>query len=258
MKKYIIILLLSITTISTQAQTNWISLAMGALKIGKALSITDEEFAALVKESVVAMDNENSVCDESDPYTKRLRRITEGLTDADGIALNFKVYRTNNINAFACPDGSVRVYSALMDLLNDDELLGVIGHEVGHVALRHSKKAWKDEVLRSGASEAIGTFSSTWASLSSSVLGDIAEAAISAKFSRSQENKADDYGYEFLKKSNKNPWAMGEAFKKMKELEGSGDSQYNVLLKAFASHPDFDKRIERMRKKAQKDGYPCM
>ena len=258
MKKYIIILLLSIATTNIQAQTNWISLALGALKVGQALTVTDEDFAAAVQESVAAMDNENSVCSEEDAYTKRLRRITKGLTDADGIKLNFKVYKTNEMNAFACPDGSVRVYSALMDLLNDDELLGVIGHEVGHVALRHSKKAWKDAMVRNGISDAIGTFSSTWASLSASTLGEIAEAAISAKFSRTQENKADDYGYDFLKKSNKNPWAMGEAFKKMKALEESGNSQYNILLKAFASHPDFDKRIERMRKKAQKDGYPCL
>ena len=36
-----------------------------------------------------------------------------------------------HLNAFACADGSVRVFSSLMDIMTDEELLGVIGHEVG-------------------------------------------------------------------------------------------------------------------------------
>ena len=53
-------------------------------------------------------------------------------SDVDGIPLNFKVYDVIDVNAFACPDGSVRVFSSLMDIMDDDELLGVIGHEIGH------------------------------------------------------------------------------------------------------------------------------
>ena len=178
------------------------------------------------------------------------------MEDADGIALNFEVYLTDQLNAFACPDGSVRIFSALMDLLSDDELLGVIGHEIGHVALRHTKKAWKEELLRSAASDAIGAFSDTWANLSESVIGSISNAAISAKFSKKQEKEADDYGYEFLKKCGKNPWAMALAFKKMKELSQKEEERYSVLLEAFSTHPNFDDRIKRIRKKAVKDGYP--
>ena len=47
--------------------------------------------------------------------------------------LNYKVYEVVDINAFACGDGSIRVFSALMDLMDDDELMAVIGHEIGHV-----------------------------------------------------------------------------------------------------------------------------
>ena len=99
--------------------------------------------AAYVKESVDWMDKNNPVADEKDPYTVRLRKLTKGITEADGIPLNFKVYKVTDVNAFACPDGSVRVFSALMDVMDDDELLGVIGHEIGHVTLHHSKNAFK-------------------------------------------------------------------------------------------------------------------
>ena len=83
--------------------------------------------------------------------------------------------------------------------------------------------------------------SSTWAGLSDSYLGDITSAALSAKHSRWHETQADDYGYEFLKKSGKNPWAMGLAFKKLKAISQQKDhSKYEKLLEAFSSHPDFD------------------
>lgn len=243
---------------SCNAQTNWGRAISGAVKAGQAMTITDEELAIVVRQQIVAMDKQNIVCGENSKYTKRLRLLTKNMKDADGIKLSFKVYQTTDLNAFACPDGSVRVFSALMDILDDNELLGVIGHEIGHVALRHSKKAWRSALLRSAASDAIGAKSSTWATLSDSYLGNITSAALSAKHSRYHETQADDYGYEFLKKSGKNPWAMGLAFKKLKSLSKQRDqSKYSKLLEAFSSHPNFDERIERMRAKAEKDGFKC-
>ena len=253
-KRIIFLLLLSTITTASYGQ-DWLRILSGAVKVGQALTLGDSELAEIVRQSVNSMDRENNVCPESCSHTKRLRRITQGMTDADGIPLNFKVYNTNQLNAFACPDGSVRIFSGLMDILTDEELLGVIGHEIGHVALRHSKKAWKDELLRSATSDAIGAFSDTWAGLSESVIGSISSVAISAQFSKEQERKADDYGYEFLKECGKNPWAIALAFKKMKEFLKKGDEKYDILLRAFSTHPDFEERIERIRKKAVSDGY---
>lgn len=242
--------------VPAQARTNWGRLLKGAMKASAAATITDKDLAEAVREEVRAMDASNKVCDASSPYTKRLKRLTKGMKNANGIKLNFKVYETSDVNAFACPDGSVRVFSALMDILNDNELLGVIGHEIGHVALRHSKKAWRSAMMRSAASDVIGSKSETWATLSDSFVGDLSSLALSAKHSRQHETEADDYGYDFLKKSGKNPWAMGLAFKKLKQLsESKNKSRYELLLNTFSSHPDFDKRIERMRQRAKKDGY---
>ena len=240
------------------AQTDWGRLFSGTIKAGQAMTITDEDLAKIVHKQVVAMDNANNVCGQDSKYSQRLKRLTKGMTNANGIKLNFKVYQTKEYNAFACPDGSVRVFSALMDILDDNELLGVIGHEIGHVALRHSKKAWRSALLRSAASDAIASKSRTWATLSDSSLGSITSSALSAKHSRYHETQADDYGYSFLKKCGKNPWAMGLAFKKLKAISKQRDkSKYSKLLDAFSSHPDFDERIELMKSKAINDGYKC-
>ena len=136
------------------AQFNLGKAVKAAGKAAQALTLTDEQMAAYVKQSVEWMDKNNPVLPEDNEYVKRLRRLTQDVCEADGIPLNFKVYDVIDINAFACPDGSVRVFSSLMDIMTDDELMGVIGHEIGHVMKRHSKNALKQQLLTDAALDA--------------------------------------------------------------------------------------------------------
>ena len=242
-----VVLCYSLACSTATAQSSWWRLVEGAVKVGQAMTVTDEDLAEAVRESVDALDKASKVAKASSSYTKRLRRITKGMEEAEGIPLNFKVYQTKDINAFACPDGSVRVYSTLMDALSDEELLGVIGHEIGHVALRHSKKAWRSALLRSAASDAMGAMSDTWAVLSDSPLGAVTSAALSAKHSRYHETQADEYAYDFLQQCGKKPEAMILALQKLKQLSEKPSSKYTKWLQAFSSHPDFDERIEHLR-----------
>lgn len=129
----------------------------GAAKVVQATTLTDAQMAAYVKEYIDWMDKHNQVCAEDDPYTLRLKKLTQGLTEVEGIPLNFKVYYVIDVNAFACADGSVRVFSSLMDIMSDEELLGVIGHEVGHVAHKDSKKAFRTALLTSALKDGISS-----------------------------------------------------------------------------------------------------
>lgn len=227
--------------------------AIGALaKTAQAMTLSDEQMAAYVKESVDWMDTHNKVPGEDDPYTQRLRRLTEGITDADGIPLNFKVYDVIDVNAFACPDGSVRVFSSLMDIMDDDELMGIIGHEIGHVVKRHSKNQFKNELLTGALKDVVASTSSTAAALTDSQLGALGESLAGAKFSQKQEREADDCGYDFLVAKGRNPWGMVMAFEKFLEMEGGKESSYTA--KMFSSHPDTKARIEAMTKRCVKDG----
>lgn len=258
MKKIILSLSLALVAMlgGQQAQAQFkLGKALDAAKKGvQAATITDEQMAEYVKESVDWMDKNNPVPGEDNPYTQRLRRLTEGLTEADGIPLNFKVYDVIDVNAFACPDGSVRVFSSLMDIMSDDELLGVIGHEIGHVALRHSKKAFKTELLTGALKDGIASAGGTAQALSESVLGDMGQALVGAKYSQKQEKEADDYGYQFLKNHGKNPWGMVMSFEKLLELEGDGSANSSYYQKMFSSHPETQDRIKRLTERAKKDG----
>ena len=122
-------------------------LVQGGQQVLQAAMITDDEIRTYVHQYVSQTDASSQMGASDNNYTQRLRKLTAGLTDIDGVPLNFEVYITNDVNAFACADGSVRVYSGLMDLMNDNEVLGVIGHEIGHVALKHTKKAMQMTLL---------------------------------------------------------------------------------------------------------------
>ena len=211
--------------------------------------------AAYVKEYIDWMDANNPVCEADDPYDIRLRKLTDGLTDADGINLNFKVYRVIDVNAFACADGSIRVFSSLMDIMSDDELLGVIGHEIGHIAHRDSKKGFRTALLTSALKDGVSSQGGKAAQLTDSQLGDLGEALVSATYSQKQERDADDYGYEFLKKAGKNPWAMALSFRRLKQMqEEAGAQKSSKINQLFSTHPDLDTRIQRMEERATAEG----
>lgn len=231
-------------------------LAQGGTKIAQAMTVSNDEIQQYVKSYIAQSDAQNTVCGAKDPYTVRLTKILSGITNVEGIPVNFKVYKTNDINAFACADGSIRVYSGLMDVMTDDEVLGVIGHEMGHVAHEDTKKAFKHALQTSALMDVVASTGSTAAALTDSQFGELAQALAQSKYSKSQENNADDYGYSFLKQHGKNPAAMVKAFQKLKQMEdASGSQATGGLAQLFSTHPDINTRIARMQAKCKADGY---
>lgn len=228
-------------------------LMQSGIYAAQALSLSDDQVRAYVHQYITQLDAQSTVLPESNAYTKRLRKLTAGLDGVNEVPLNFKVYKENEVNAFACADGSVRVYTGIMDAMSDNELLGVIGHEIGHVALNHTRRQMRNAILTSAALEGLASTSATVAALTDSQLGAIGSAILDAKFSRDQESEADDYGYNFLVKAGKNPWAIVMSFEKLQALSGGGQS--GPVSNIFSSHPDTATRIEHITRRCINDGF---
>ncbi len=220
-----------------------------ASDVAKAITLSDEDIARMSRESVEWMDEHNPI--DTCEYDARLRRLTEGITEVDGLALNFKVYYVIDVNAFACGDGSIRVFSSLMDIMDDDELMAIIGHEIGHVVHHDVKDAMKSAYMASAALNAAGAAGGKIGQLSDSQLGDLAAALLDAQFSQKQEYAADEYGFEFCVKHGFSPYGMANGLGKLVEL--SKGAKASVVQKMFSSHPDSEKRAQRMKEKA--DAY---
>ena len=164
MKKWMLVVLVLAGSVSWgQAQIkignrtiNTKKVLNAASEVASAITLSDEDVAALCRESVKWMDEQNPVSDPGSAYSKRLDSLMKKVGEIEGLKLNYKVYEVVDINAFACGDGSIRVFSALMDLMDDDELMAVIGHEIGHVVHTDSKDAMKNAYLAAAAKSAAG------------------------------------------------------------------------------------------------------
>jgi putative metalloprotease len=226
---------------------------MGA--IGKGISgftFSDADAAALAKESIAELDANNPVAAATDGYSIRLNRLFGKHISSEGVTLNYKVYLVKDINAFACADGSVRVFAGLMDIMDDNELLAVIGHEIGHVVNHDTrdaiKAAYKKEALMDAASSQSGKFDT----MTKSQLGQIGSAMIDSKHSRKQESEADSFSYDFMKKNGYDVNAVESAFKILQNLSEGAEASF--MTKMMSSHPDSGKRADDAKKRATKDG----
>ena len=256
MKRFLLLLAAAFTLSSCAVMQNLNSdrLLQGGVYIAQALSLTDAQVENYVSQYIQQLDAQSEILPENNSYTKRLRKLTQKLDGVNEQPLDFKVYRNNEINAFACANGSVRVYTGIMDVMTDDELLGVIGHEMGHVALHHTRTQMQKQMLTSAALAGIASTGDTIAALTDSQLGELGELIVSAKFSRDMETEADDYGYNYLCEAGKNPWVLVQSFEKMEALSG-GNSQQSGITSLFSSHPDTQKRIEHISQRCLNDGF---
>lgn len=220
--------------------------AQAAGDMATAVTLSDADIARMSREAVEWMDAHNPV--DTTDYDARLKRLTKGITEVDGLPLNFKVYYVVDINAFACGDGSIRVFAALMDIMDDDELMAIIGHEIGHVVHADVKHAMKNAYMTSAAVNTAGAAGGTVGQLTESQLGDVAQAFLGAQFSQKQEYAADEYGFAFCVKHGFSPYGMANSLTKLVEL--SQGAKASAVQKMFSSHPDSEKRAARMKEKA--------
>lgn len=215
----------------------------------KSATLTEAQMVDISKKSARELDDLNPVSSEQKgdgkKFGERLDRLFSKHKNEDGLDLNYKAYVVKDFNAFAMPDGSIRVFAGLMKELTDEEILAVIGHEIGHVKLKHSLKAYKKTLLASGLRKGAAATGGTAGSLAAGQAGAIGESFVGAQYSQKHEFQADLYGIKFMKKHGYNPQAMVTAFQKMKKVAGEGGG-------LLASHPATSKRIKKMQAQANK------
>ncbi|WP_321913438.1 MULTISPECIES: M48 family metallopeptidase [unclassified Paraburkholderia] len=219
------------------------ALAQSGSQAFQAASLTDADVRTLSDKSCAQFDSENQIAAADSPYTQRLNKIAAQLgNNINGVPVNYKVYITKDVNAWAMANGCVRVYSGLMDMMTDDEVRGVVGHEMGHVALGHTKKAmqvaYSTSALRSVATSAGGMTGA----ISASQIGDFSEKLINAQFSQSQEMAADDYSFDIQKKKGLDPSGLVTAFNKLAKFDGGKSS-------ILSSHPASAARAQHIQER---------
>ncbi|WP_318374590.1 M48 family metallopeptidase [Enterobacter sp.] len=215
----------------------------------QAYSLSDQQVIALSDEACKEMDSKATIAPASSAYSQRLAKIANALGDnINGQAVNYKVYETKDVNAFAMANGCIRVYSGLMDMMNDNEVEAVIGHEMGHVALGHVKRGMQVALGTNAVRVAAASAGGVVGSLSQSQLGDLGEKLVNSQFSQRQESEADDYSYDLLRKRGISPAGLATSFEKLSKLEAGRQSSM------FDDHPASEARAQHIRDRMAADG----
>jgi putative metalloprotease len=220
------------------------SLLQSGAQAYQAATLSDEQVKTLSVQSCEEMDKKAQIAPADSEYSQRLAKIAAALGDnINGQPANYKVYVTKDVNAWAMANGCIRVYSGLMDLMNDNEVEGVLGHEMGHVALGHTRKAMQVAYGTTAARTAASALGGVTGALSQSQLADLGEKFVNAQFSQKQESQADDYSFDLLKKRGIDPTGLATSFEKLAKLEQGGGLDW------LSDHPSSEARAKHIRER---------
>ncbi|MEO0590617.1 MAG: M48 family metalloprotease [Pseudomonadota bacterium] len=200
----------------------------------------------------------------SGPQADYVEQVTKNVAVHSGLGgarESFTVSLLNSPvhNAFAVPGGYVYTTRQLVTLMNNEaELAAVMGHEVGHVAARHSQRR-QQAAQRNQVGGLLGAIASS-VLLGDSAIGNAAtrlftqgSQLLTLKFSRSQELEADELGITYLTRAGYDPRAMGTVLSSL-AAQNSLDARVqgrNASVPEWAStHPDPASRVQTALSKA--------
>lgn len=144
----------------------------------------------------------------------------------------------STVNAFALPGGQIFItYALLSRLKTEDQLAGVLGHEIGHVINRHSAEHIAQQELTEGLARATDIATGD-PGMISRFIGNM----VNMKYGREDELESDSYGVKYMIEAGYKPEAMIEVMKILKDASGGGKQP-----EFMSTHPSPDNRIEKLK-----------
>jgi predicted Zn-dependent protease len=184
-------------------------------------------------------------------YVNRIGQALAANSSRPNVDYVFTVLDSENINAFALPDGHIYVNRGLMAYLdNEAELAGVLGHEIGHVTEYHALRQKTAHTAKSVAAWLAGVTTGS-ADLYDAL--NTGGTALVRGYGRDHELEADSVGAVLLHKTGYDPDILLEVIGVLKDQE-----QYNRMMAKktgkkfqgyhglFASHPRNDSRLQQV------------
>lgn len=169
-----------------------------------------------------------------------------------------QVLASDEINAFAAPGGFIFVTKGILELVrSEDELAGVLAHEVAHIAKKHGLKTIQTSRLTSAftilGSEAAKNYTpqqvSQLTTAFEGAVDDVVNKLVVNGYSRDKEYEADKFGAQYARAANYDPGALKGFLERMEKAEGSGGGGM------FKTHPSPSKREAELGSLSPAPGY---
>jgi hypothetical protein len=186
-------------------------------------------------------------------YLNRLGRQLASRAPGERYPYQFKLVNDKSINAFALPGGFIYIHRGIIEAAdNEAQLAGVIGHEIGHVAMRHGTNQLTKANFTQGILAIFGVMSgnSIGAVLAQAGAG-FAANSILLKYSRDAERQSDIIGTQILFDIGYDPRAMAQFFEKIQALSKGGRP-----IEFFSSHPNPENRVQGVMEEIDRLGGP--
>ncbi|HSE98155.1 MAG TPA: M48 family metallopeptidase [Blastocatellia bacterium] len=153
----------------------------------------------------------------------------------------FNIVGTKEINAFALPGGPIFINAGtIVAAKNEGELVGVIAHEIAHIALRHGTNQASKAYLAKAGLDVLSTVTGGSTSDLGQIINTIGGAGanvIFLKFGRTAETEADLEGARIMAEAGYDPRDMASFFKTLKEQHGQRGPEF------LSDHPDPGNRV---------------
>lgn len=210
------------------------------------VDLTAKEEVALGTQSTPVMLNEYGGIHPDENAQELVKNIGNQLVQnsiAASAPYEFKFYLlsdSNTINAFALPGGPVFITYALFSRLqNEDQLAGVLAHEIGHVISRHSAQQMAKQGFTSTVLTGVAVGSeSNEATQAAAVFANL----VNMKYGRGDELESDNLGVKIMLDAGYNPEALIGVMEILKQAAGP-----NRTPEFQSTHPDPENRIEKIR-----------
>lgn len=197
-----------------------------------------------ISEQTLELIDDHMMSDSKLPAerTAPIARRLAAMRTPDGAPIGHRVlFRDGGAigaNAFALPDGTLVVTDQLVELAHDDdEVLAVLAHELGHAARNHGLRM----VLQSSI---VGLFLTWYIGDASSLLASAPAVLLEARYSRGMESEADAYAAEMLRANGMSPRLLAAMLERLESAHGGKGFD---LPEYLSSHPDTQARIEALR-----------
>jgi predicted Zn-dependent protease len=159
------------------------------------------------------------------------------------LTYRFKIVDVSVVNAFAVPGGYVYFSRGILATLNNEaELAGVMGHEIGHIAARHSAKQYSKAQL---AQVGLGLGTVLIDSPILSGLAQLGAGMLFLRFSRDNEREADNLGVEYASKAGYDTRQLASFFETLEQMNPGSDR--SGLPGWFSTHPSPENRVQAVR-----------
>ena len=170
---------------------------------------------------------------------QRFAAFLEGEPGMDDVQLEFR--KMGSANAFALPGRTIVVTDEMVaSVHDDDELIAVLAHELGHLNGRH---AMRMVLQRSGIAVLVTVVAGDAVGMTL-LAAAMPAALINARYSREFELEADDYAYALLQRHGRSLQPFADVLRRFAQDRRTADPR-DPLLRYLNSHPELDERIRR-------------